>query len=203
MAKLAQPRPDGETRFKAGDNIPIKGEGTPDYSRAEPVRAQVANLRGEFLAGCFDLEMRLDAVVGILLFRELNWARTGEIFRDTVLRERLSFSAKRELFDDLRAERIPQSKYAQIFSERAGQVNTIRNLIAHYPCFIEISNSASGAGFDFTAVIPKGATEYLLTEKLIGEWREHLSTALSAGRTLFDMLSDIAIIEGATWADCH
>jgi hypothetical protein len=129
-------------------------------------------LRGAVLSSAFNLEHALETLVAEFLFPtptngEDALSEKRSLFKLTVFRE-LNFERKTRIAADA-AKKILCPEQAEALATALGNARQLRNLMAHYPCWLEpIKDGQMVTGYRI--FIEKGKSTYELSDNQIGDW---------------------------------
>jgi hypothetical protein len=133
---------------------------------------KVMQLRGAVLSSAFNLENILETLLAEFLFPS---PASGEdlldekrsLFRLDIFRD-LNFERKTRIASDV-AKKILRSEEAEALATALGNVRQLRNLMAHYPCWLEpIRNGQMLTGYRI--FIEKGKSSYEVSDDQISDW---------------------------------
>ena len=155
---------------------------------------KVMQLRGAVLSSAFNLENILEALVAEFLFPaptsdEDPLDERRSLFKLNIFRD-LNFISKTRIASDI-AKKILSSAEAEALATALGNCRQLRNLMAHYPCWLEpVKHGQMLIGYRI--FIAQGNSTYEISDDQIRDWLTMVSsTLLMAENTLRRLTTEI------------
>jgi hypothetical protein len=112
-----------------------------------------------------------------------------ECMQEQVLRD-MGFEKKIRVVRDIARRVMADTQRADQFGHALSQVRHLRNVMAHYPCWLEpIRRPGSIRVVGFKAYIARGKEIWELNQRQIGGWEKSLADATRAAEGLLTMLA--------------
>jgi hypothetical protein len=169
MVNTRPPR-DGWILLKPGDPLIIDLQNPALRGHAE--NEKVMQLRGAVLSSAFNLEHILETLVAEFLFPtpangEDASGEKRSLFKLNIFRD-LNFERKTRIASDV-AKKILCPEQAEALAAALGNARQLRNLMAHYPCWLEpIKDGQMLTGYRI--FIEKGNSTYEVSDDQIQDW---------------------------------
>lgn len=192
MDRLVRPPRDGWIILRPGEGMEFHEE-TPVSPNHAQLQAFVRQLRGAVLSASFDLENTLETAITTFFFPEALTASTPtlsdkrECFREMLLRE-MSFEKKMALAQKLAKNVLDKSDYEE--SDTINKLRVLRNMMAHYPCWLEpIRKAGTDRVTGFRAFMAKGEELFEITSEQVEKWQALSHQAVQMAEALVKKLS--------------
>ena len=185
MADIVKPLRDGWIILRPGESIEFDRE-TPVSPSQLAIQSMVRNLRGAVLSAAFDLESTLDICLLEFFFGDGQSGDTDKkaVFADSILRE-MGFEKKIRMAVQIGNKTIADVQVRRSFAETLNEARVLRNLMAHYPCWLEpIKVDGTDVACGFVAYIAKGENLWKIDDTQVSTWIGLLAKAVSYGETL-------------------
>jgi hypothetical protein len=191
MPEPVRPPRDGWIIIRPGEAIELDIE-TPVSPTPQQLQHHLKTIRGSILAAAFDIESVVDTILSEFFCDSVDSKKSNKlsIFQDLLLRDLLSLEKKLRLIREVAETSFGDFPEAITFFRKADELRILRNLIAHYPAWLEavkIPNSPRVVGFK--AYIAKGSKVWELNETQISEWNSLIQTTMQTGENFIKHLT--------------
>ena len=187
---MDRPPRDGWILLKAGEAIEVHDE-TPVSPSPRQLQMYMMNVRGTILSGAFNVESAIDIAILSCFFGGTDRGLTdrARLFQDEVLRETLSLDKKIKLVSAV-ARDVLATDEANRLSKALNDLRSIRNVMAHYPCWLEpVKLPGTDRVTGFRLFLAKGQQVWEITEEQVSRWCATANEALEATENLARLLN--------------